>query len=166
MEPDAVLHLALTEVVQTRRPLPGMHQIIGHVLGEEDVPGVTAIHHALRHVDAGAGDVGAAGHVGHLAHWSAVNAHADGKLRMLPERFGDLERASDRFLRAAAEDERHAITGRQPDELFVGRVPHLRSREHDLGELVEPLLLLLDQKFGVTDNVEEENVPNLKFRVR
>ena len=53
MKPDAVLNLALTQVTQTRRPLPVLHQIIRYVLREENVPGVAAIHHPLRHVDAG-----------------------------------------------------------------------------------------------------------------
>ena len=128
MEPDAVLDLAFAEVAQTRRPLPVLHQIIRHVLGEKNVPGVAAIHHPLRHVDAGPGDVGAPAHVGHLAHRSAVNAHPHRKFRMLLERFGDLERAPGRFFRAVAKDQRHPIAGRQPNELFVGRVAHLRRR--------------------------------------
>ena len=119
MEPDAVLDLAFPQVAQTRRPLPGMHQIIRHVLGEKNVPGVTAIHHPLRHVDAGPGDVGAPAHVGHLAHRAAVNAHAHRKFRMFLKRFGNLERAAGRFFRAVAKDQRHAIAGRQPNELFV-----------------------------------------------
>ena len=100
--------------------MPGMHQIIRHVLGEKNVPGVTAIHHPLRHVDAGPGEFGAPTHVGHLTHRSAVNAHAHRKLRMFLQRFGDLESAAGRFLRAMEKNQRHAITSRQPNELFVG----------------------------------------------
>ena len=58
-------------------------------------------------------------HVGHLAHRSAVNAHAHRKFRMFLKRFGNLERAAGRFFRAVAEDQRHAVAGRQPNELFV-----------------------------------------------
>ena len=159
MKPDAVLDLALTEVAQPRRPLPGMDQIIRHVLGEKDVPGIAAIHHPLRHVDARPGEVGAPAHVGHLAHRSAVNAHAHRKFRVLLERLGNLERAPGRFLRAVAKDQRHPITGRQPNELFVGRFAHRRRRQHDLSELVQPLLLLLDQELRVTDDVDEKTCP-------
>ena len=165
MQPDAVLDLAFTQVAQTRRPLPGMHQIIRHVLGEKNVPGVAAIHHPLRHVDAGPGDVGASAHVGHLAHRSAVNAHAHRKFRMLLKRFGNLERAPGRFFRAVAEDQRHPIAGRQPNELFVRRFAHLRRREHDLSELVQPLLLFLVQELRVTDDVDEEDMPDLKAKI-
>src|SRR5438046_6855368 len=104
MEPDPVLDLALTEVAQPRRPLPGMDQIIRYMLGEKNVAGVAAIHYPLRHVDAGPGDVGAPAHVGHLAHRSAVNAHPHGKLRMFLKRLRNLERAPGWFLRAAAKD--------------------------------------------------------------
>ena len=136
MEPDAVLDLALTEVAQPRRPLPGMDQVIRHVLGEKNVAGVAAIHHPLRHVDAGPGDVGAPAHVGHLAHRSAVNAHPHRKFGVLLERFGDLQRAPGRFFRAPAKDERHPVTRRQPNQLFVGRFTHRCRRQHDLNELV------------------------------
>ena len=142
-----------------------MHQIIRHVLREKNVPGVAAIHHPLRHVDAGPGDVGAPAHVGHLAHRSAVNAHAHRKFRMLLERFRNLERAPGRFLRAVAEDQRHPIAGRQPNELFVRRFAHLRRRQHDLRELVQPLLLFLVQELRVTDDVDEEDMPDLQARI-
>src|SRR5438105_15935029 len=42
MEPDTMLDLALTEVAQPRRPLPGVDQIIGHMLGEKNVAGIAA----------------------------------------------------------------------------------------------------------------------------
>ncbi len=165
MEPDPVLDLALTEVAQPRRPLPRMDQIIGHMLGEENVASVAAIHHALRHVDAGPGDVGAPAHVGHLAHRSAVNAHAHRKFRVFLSPPGNLERAPGRFLRAAAKDQGHPIAGRQPDELFVRRFPHRRRRQHNFNELVQPLLLLLVQEFRVTDNVDEQDMPISRRRL-
>ena len=59
-------------------------------------------------------------------------------------------------------DQRHPVAGRQPNELFVGRVAHLRRPEHDLGQLVEALLLLFDQELRVTDDVDEEDVPDLE----
>ena len=50
MEPDSMLNLAFAQITQPRRPLPVLHQIIFHVLGEEDVPSIAAIHHPLRQV--------------------------------------------------------------------------------------------------------------------
>src|SRR5438094_2439841 len=165
MESDAVLHLAFAEVAQTRGPLAVLYQIIRHVLGEEDVPGVTAIHDPLRHVDAGPGDVGPPAYVGHLTHRSAVNAHAHGKFRVLQERFCDLQRAMRWLFRAMAKDQRHAVAGRQSNELFVSRVAHLRCPEHDRCQLAETLLLFLDQELRVTDNVDEENMPDLEANI-
>ena len=75
MEPHAMLDLAFAQITQPRRPLPVLHQIIRHMLREENVPGVAAIHHPLRHVDPGPGDVVAPAHIGHFAHRPAVNAH-------------------------------------------------------------------------------------------
>ena len=95
-----------------------MLQIIRHMLGEKNVPGITAIHHPLRHVDASPGDVRVPVHVGDLIHRSAVNAHAHRKLRMFLKRFGNLERAAHRRFRAVAKDQAPAIAGRQPNEFF------------------------------------------------
>jgi hypothetical protein len=64
-----------------------------------------------------------------------------------------------------AKDQRHAVAGRQPNELFVRRVAHLRGPEHDRGQLVEPLLLLLDQELRITDDVDEEDVPNFQAKI-
>ena len=84
---------------------------------------------------------------------------------MLLKRFGNLERAPGRFLRAAAKDQRHPIAGWQPNELFVARLAHLRRPEHDLRELVQSLFLLLVQELRVTDDVDEENMPNLEAKI-
>jgi hypothetical protein len=165
MESDAVFDLAFAQVAQTRGPLPGMDQIIRHVLGEENVASVAAIHHPLRHVDAGPGDVGAPAHVGHLAHRSAVNAHAHGKFRVLLKCLGNLERAPGRFLCAVMKDQRHPVASRQPDELFVHRFADRRGRQHDRSELVEPLLLFLDQQFRITDDVHEKDMPDLEAQI-
>ena len=84
---------------------------------------------------------------------------------MLLQRLGDLERAPGRLFRAVAEDERHPVAGRQPNELFVRRFAHLRRREHDRGELVQPLLLFLDQELRVTDDVDERTCPISRRRL-
>ena len=109
------------------------------------------------------GEVGAPAHVGHFAYRSAVNSHPYRNFRMLPQRLGDLERAPRRLFRAVVKDQRHPVAGRQPNELFVSRVAHLHRAEHDLRQLVESLLLFLDQELGVTDDVDEQDMPDLEF---
>jgi hypothetical protein len=49
--------------------------------------------------------------------------------------------------------------------LLVARLAHVRCRQHDLSQAAQPLLLLLDQQLGITDNVEEEDVPNLEPKI-
>ena len=84
---------------------------------------------------------------------------------MLPERLGNLERAPRRLFRAMAKDQGHPVARRQPNELFASGCAHLRGGEHDLSELVEPLLLFLDQELGVTNNVDEQDMPDLKVKI-
>ena len=45
---DTVLHFALTEIVQMRSPFRIIIDVVGHMLGEEDVSGIPTIHHPLR----------------------------------------------------------------------------------------------------------------------
>ena len=52
-----MLHFARTEIVQQRSPLLVFFEIFGDMLGEEDVPGIAAIHHPLRHVDSRTGQL-------------------------------------------------------------------------------------------------------------
>ena len=58
MKPDTMFHLAFAQdhadAVAHRRIL---FQIIRHMLRDQDVPRIAAIHHPLRDVDAGAGNV-------------------------------------------------------------------------------------------------------------
>jgi hypothetical protein len=63
------------------------------------------------------------------------------------------------------EDQGHSIAGRQPNELFVARIAHLRRPERNLSELVQPLLLLLVQELRVTDDVDEQDMPDLQAQI-
>ena len=158
----SVFYFAGSKVVQERSPLFVFFEILGDMLGKENVPGIAAIHHPLRHVDPSPGEVGPPAHVGHFAHRPAVNAHSHRNFRMLAERLGDLERASSGLFRAVMKDQGHPIAGRQPNELFVGRIADLRRPEDDFRQLAEALLLFLDQELGVTDEVDEEDMPDFK----
>ncbi len=142
-----------------------LFQIFRHMFGEQNVTRIATIHHPLRHVDPGAGDVRAPAHIGHFAHRPAVNSHSNGKIRMRLERLRNLDRAPRRFFATIAKDERHAIAGRQPNELLIGRLSHLRSRQNDLGQPAQPLLLFFDQELGITDQVDEEDMPDLQRQV-
>ena len=82
-----------------------------------------------------------------LLHGAKVTSHSGIHQTVEPEPtpaqcFGNLKGAPGGFFRAVMEDQCHPVTGRQPEELFVGRFAHQRRRQRDLVELVEPLLLL------------------------
>ena len=135
------------------------------MLGEENVPGIAAIHHPLRHVDPSAGDISPPTHVGHVAHRAAVNAHPHCESPGALEGLCDLERTLRRFLRTVAKDERHPVPGRKPNELLIRRFAHLRRRQHDVGELSQPFFLLLDQELGKTDQIDKQDVPDLESKI-
>ena len=162
---SAVLHFAFAQVVELRLPLAVLLQIFRHAFGEQNVPGIAAIHDPLRHVNAGPGDVGAAADIRHFAHRTAMNPHPDRDLGVLLERLRNLDRTLHRFLRIVAKDQRHPIPGRKPDELLVGRLRHLRSRQHDVGQLAHALLLLVDQELGIAHQVEEKYMPDLEAKI-
>ncbi len=156
---------ALTELLQTGRPLPILREIVRHALRKKDVTRIAAIHHPLRQVNACPGDIAAPVHIGHFAHRAAMNPHPHLNLRVLLERFPDLERALRRFLRTIAKDQRHSIAGRQPHQLLVRRPNDLCRRQHDIGELPQSLVLLFDQELGITHKINEQDVPDLQPKI-
>ena len=54
---DAVFYFAFAQLVQVRLPTPIFSKVFGDALWKKDVSGVAAIHHPLRDVDAGPGDM-------------------------------------------------------------------------------------------------------------
>jgi len=52
-----VLHLTLAKIVQIRLPVPVLGQIFRYMPGQKNMPGIAAIHDALRHVDSSAGHI-------------------------------------------------------------------------------------------------------------
>ena len=82
MDPDPMLHFACPQIVQKRSPTVVLFQIFSHTFGDEDVTGITTIHHSLRQVDPGAGNVLPLVYVSHFADRTAVNPHSQGDPRM------------------------------------------------------------------------------------
>ena len=77
-----MLHFAFTQIVKVRRPLPVLREIVRHTLRKKDVTRIATIHHALRQVDARAGDIRAPVQICHFAHWAAMNSHSHLNLRV------------------------------------------------------------------------------------
>src|SRR6266487_5580251 len=86
-------------------------QIFGDVLGDKNVSGISASHHPLRDVEAGASEISVTVHIDDAAHRAAVHAHPKFKAWMLLARPADLNRRlRGRFL-TCVENERHAVAG-------------------------------------------------------
>jgi hypothetical protein len=96
-----VLHFALTDIVQVWLPVAVVDQIFSYMRGQKDVPGIAAIQHPLRDVDAGPRDVRFIVDVRDRINWTAVNAHSYLKLRMTLQRSANFQSASHRLFRTA-----------------------------------------------------------------
>jgi hypothetical protein len=157
-----VLHFALAQIVQMGAPLTILLKIVSHMLGEKDVSGVSAIHHSLRQVDSGARYIGAIIHIGNTAHRTAVDSHAHPQLRMAPQCIANLYRARNRSIRRGCKDECHPVASRQTRQFAssIGSAERIGSPNNFI-EGMQIIALLVDQKLGVTDNVDEENMPDL-----
>ena len=84
MHADAVLDVDLAQVVQAIGPDFQLAERVRHDLGNQDVPGVAAVHHALGDIDPGAGDVLIGVDIGHPIHGSGVDPEPQLDVRMLP----------------------------------------------------------------------------------
>src|SRR5438876_8906691 len=75
-ETDAVFYLTFTEVMQVRLPVRVLLEIFGRMFGQQNVPGVTAVHHPLGRVDTATSHICLAVYIHHSADRTAVYAHA------------------------------------------------------------------------------------------
>ena len=114
-----VLHFRLPQIVQMLVPMAELFQVFGDVLGEQDVTGIAAIHHALGDVDAGTGNVGPTAHIYYPAYRPTVHAHTQPELRMFFYRAADLQRAFHWRLRRVVKNQRHSIAGRNCNQPMV-----------------------------------------------
>ena len=94
---------------------------------------------------------------------TAVNTHPHSKFRMTLQRLADLDRAQDRRFGIGAKDQRTAIAGWQAEQFArCFGDPKLLGCPNDLLERLQLLALLSDEQFGVTDDVDEEDMPDLE----
>src|SRR5205085_9287517 len=103
--PHSVFHLKRADVVEERSPALVILEVLSHMMREQDVPGVAAIHYPLRHVDAGAGHISAFVHVHDTTNRPAVDPRPNLQARIALERAADLRRALRPFVRTLVEDQ-------------------------------------------------------------
>jgi len=153
--------------VQERLPETVLRKVIGDPFGNQNVTSIATIHHSLRHIDPRARHTNSLVHILDRIDRAAVHAHAQTKVWMSFQCAADFQPALRRFLGTLKEDQRHAIAGRNANQLAVSIAPlKLRCLPHDLIEFVYDLALLVDEEFGITDYVHEQNVRNREMRVR
>ena len=166
MQPETVLNLAFTQVVQMRPPVTVLPQIIRNMLGEKNVPGIAAIHDPLRDVDSCSRNVGPVVHISHLVNRPAMNAHADTDFRVTPQFLPNLERALRRLFGTAKEKQGHPVASGQADELSVHlSLPKAGCATHDAIELLNQFYLLVYEQRRITDNVDQQEMSDLKLEI-
>ena len=120
VDPHIMLHFAFPQVVQMGTPLAILFQVVSHMLGQKNVPGVPAIHHSLRQIDSSARYIGTIVHVGNSAHRSAVDSHAHPQLRVAPQCLAHLQRTGNWRVRRGRKNQRHSIASRQSRQFTSG----------------------------------------------
>jgi hypothetical protein len=85
---------------------------------------------------------------------------------MIPQRVSNLNRAKNwRF--QVAKDQRASVTGRQTEEFSFGfGSAKLVGSTHDLAQCLNVRALLCGAQFGITDDVDKEDVRDLKAEFR
>src|SRR3954470_19681703 len=77
MNPQPVFDLKLAEVVKVGPPLPILFQVFGYMFGQQDVAGITAIHHSLSYINTRAGNIHLIVNVRDLVDRATVHTHAN-----------------------------------------------------------------------------------------
>jgi hypothetical protein len=122
-------------------------QVLRHVRGEKNMPGIAAIHHSLRNIDSRTGYVRFLVYIRDSVDRTAVNSHPQQDLRLLLQGSANLESTSSRFFRTVEESERHPIAGRHSDEF----APRFRGAKafrisHDLLQRLQQFNLLVHEQ--------------------
>src|SRR5438477_7962090 len=111
---------------------------------EKNVAGVATIHDPLRDIDSGACDVESVINISDLIDWGAVNSHPQTDGRIFFQLLSDFQGAADRVVRALEEKKRHAVAGRQSNQLSAGFGASKTFRvSHDPTELLNRLDLFV-----------------------
>src|SRR5947199_9056495 len=110
--------------------------------GQKNMPGIAAIHDALRHVDPWSRDVRLFVNIGDLIHWAAVHSHPQLDMRMLLQCSADLARKSQRPFRTVEEKERHPLSVWYPAQFaFCFRGPKTCRVSSALVQMIQHLHL-------------------------
>ena len=88
-----MFHFTFTKVMEARLPPTILLQIFRCAAGEKDVTGISAIHHALRHINSSAGHIRAVIHIADRIDRSAMHTHPQLNLRVSLQCLANFKRA-------------------------------------------------------------------------
>ncbi len=132
--------------MQEWRPKSVLREVLGHALRDQDVPGVTAIHHSLRDVNPRPRYVDSVVDILDRIDGAAVHTHAQAKARMRFQRFANFQRTLHWFLGTLKEDQRHPISRRNANQFAVRiALPELSSLPHDFIEFMHYVALFVHE---------------------
>jgi hypothetical protein len=101
VQAQAVLHLALAQIVQVRLPVPVLGQIFRNMPRQKNMPGIATIQHPLRDIHSRSCKIRFVIHIGDSIDWATVNPHPHLNVWMILKGPANLESTSHRFFRAA-----------------------------------------------------------------
>ena len=77
-----MFYFAFAEIMQVGLPMLILLQILGDTFRKQNVSGISAVHHPLRHVNSGAGNVRPFVDINDTADRAAVHAHSQRQIGM------------------------------------------------------------------------------------
>ena len=111
--------------------------------------------------------VGLSFKISDLVDRATMNSHADAKIGMSLELFVNFQRAQDWRLWTIAKNECSAVARRQPQKFaFRFSDTDLFGCAHDFFQLLNLRALFVDEQFGITDDVNEQDMADLELHVR
>ena len=144
-------------------PLAILFKVVGHMLGQKNVSGIAAIHHSLGQVDSRARYVRPFVHVDNTTDRPAVDSHPHPQPRMVraPADLNAQETGASGVV--AKTSAIPSPVGRRVSLTSSFGFAELLGCANNLVEFYANLALLFVQELGVTDDVDEEDMRDLKL---
>ena len=96
-----------------------------------------------------------------------MKPHAQGKLRLILASLANFDGALQGSFRVSKEGQCHSVARGQPNQFTSGfGALKLVSLANDCIQLVNQVTLPIDQKLGVTHNVDEQDMSNFQLESR
>jgi hypothetical protein len=150
-----------------RIPSRERREIVGHTFGEQNMACIAAIHHPLRHVHPGTGQIGTIAHIDDLIDRPAVNPHSQPDIGMIFQSCGNFRSAFNRRLRVVKKYQAHSVARRnshQPSANICAA--KLLGVLHQTGQLTHYARLVRNEEQRISDQVDREDMGYLDLMTR